>query len=145
MITVRKKRNLSSCDISDILILFMSWMINLGVMCFQRSKLYPPYSLNVSSLYLKLGKLYIGQERPSVAISALKKVTLTAETWPGSELDNSEHYWVKSYVPSGIGGPLPRYTSYRKELRCYLAKLVCFVLNLLSQMWNVVKTQAAIQ
>uniref|UniRef100_A0A3Q3XE63 [histone H3]-lysine(4) N-trimethyltransferase n=1 Tax=Mola mola TaxID=94237 RepID=A0A3Q3XE63_MOLML len=47
------------------------------------SKLYPPYSLNVSSLYLKLGKLYIGQERPSVAISALKKAAAIMEVTHG--------------------------------------------------------------
>lgn len=41
----------------------------------QCSKLYSAYSLNVASMYLKLGRLYMGQERHSVGISTLKKVT----------------------------------------------------------------------
>lgn len=39
-----------------------------------RSKLYPAHSLNVSSLYLKLGRLYMGLERHSAGVGALKKV-----------------------------------------------------------------------
>ncbi|XP_034435719.1 N-lysine methyltransferase SMYD2-B [Hippoglossus hippoglossus] len=36
-------------------------------------QLYPPYSLNVSSMYLKLGRLYMGMEKPSLGISYLNK------------------------------------------------------------------------
>lgn len=43
-----------------------------------RSKLYPAHSLNVSSLYLKLGRLYMGLERHSAGVSALKKVRATS-------------------------------------------------------------------
>ncbi|XP_056283852.1 N-lysine methyltransferase SMYD2-like isoform X2 [Pseudoliparis swirei] len=39
-------------------------------------KLYPSYSLNVSSMFLKLGRLYMGLERRSAGVSALKKVTV---------------------------------------------------------------------
>lgn len=64
-------------DINDIVLMFtfLSWIIYLCVISFQRSKLYPAYSLNVSSLYLKLGRLYMGLERGSVGTSELKKVT----------------------------------------------------------------------
>lgn len=54
-----------------------NWMDLPVCRLFLCSKLYPAYSLNVASLYLKLGRLYIGLERPSVGISALKKVP-----WP---------------------------------------------------------------
>jgi len=35
---------------------------------------YPPYSLNVASMYLKLGRLYLGLERSAQGVKALKKV-----------------------------------------------------------------------
>lgn len=38
------------------------------------SKHYPPYSLNVASMWLKLGRLYMGLEKKSAGIKALKKV-----------------------------------------------------------------------
>lgn len=47
------------------------------VFCVLRSKLYPPYSLNVSSMYLKMGRIYRGVERHSEAVSAFKKVSFT--------------------------------------------------------------------
>ncbi|XP_041108641.1 N-lysine methyltransferase SMYD2-like isoform X3 [Polyodon spathula] len=37
------------------------------------SKHYPPYSLNVASMWLKLGRLYIGLEKKSLGVEALKK------------------------------------------------------------------------
>lgn len=49
------------------------------------SKLYPPYSLNVSSMYLKLGRLYMGLERPSMGISALKKAMAIMEVAHGKD------------------------------------------------------------
>lgn len=81
------ERGNSSCDINDILLMFMSWMISLCVISFACSKLYQAYSLNVSSMYLKLGRLHIGQERHSVGISALKKVT-----WPAERLHQTLKY-----------------------------------------------------
>lgn len=42
------------------------------------SKLYPAHSPNVSSLYLKLGRLYMGLERRSAGVAALKKVEPTS-------------------------------------------------------------------
>ncbi|KAI4880549.1 hypothetical protein NFI96_034154, partial [Prochilodus magdalenae] len=38
------------------------------------SQLYPAYSMNVASMYLKLGKLYVALDRQSAASAALKKV-----------------------------------------------------------------------
>lgn len=35
---------------------------------------YPPYSLNVASMYLKLGRLYLGLEKKTQGVKALKKV-----------------------------------------------------------------------
>lgn len=35
---------------------------------------YPPYSLNVASIYLKLGRLYLGLEKKTQGVKALKKV-----------------------------------------------------------------------
>lgn len=35
---------------------------------------YPPYSLNVASMYLKLGRLYLGLEKQPEGVKALKKV-----------------------------------------------------------------------
>lgn len=83
-----------SDDINDIVLMLMFWMIYLCVISFQCSKLYPAYSLNVSSLYLKLGRLYIGLERDSVGISALKKVT-----WPAELLHQPLNY-SSCQVPS---------------------------------------------
>lgn len=37
---------------------------------------YPAYSLNVASMYLKLGRLYFGLEKKTQGVKALKKVTL---------------------------------------------------------------------
>ncbi|XP_070843580.1 N-lysine methyltransferase SMYD2-like [Chaetodon trifascialis] len=51
------------------------------VKCF--SKLYPAYSLNVSSMYLKLGRLYMGQDRHSMGIGALKKAAAIMEVTHG--------------------------------------------------------------
>ncbi|XP_028647711.2 N-lysine methyltransferase SMYD2-B-like [Erpetoichthys calabaricus] len=39
------------------------------------SKHYPAYSLNVASMWLKLGRLYIGLEKKSLGVKALKKVS----------------------------------------------------------------------
>ncbi|KAM9339449.1 N-lysine methyltransferase SMYD2-B-like [Symphorus nematophorus] len=47
------------------------------------SKLYPAYSLNVSSMYLKLGRLYMALERHSVGVSALKKAMAIMEVTHG--------------------------------------------------------------
>lgn len=41
---------------------------------FLRSKHYPVYSLNVASMWLKLGRLYIGLENKAAGEKALKKV-----------------------------------------------------------------------
>ncbi|XP_069552693.1 N-lysine methyltransferase SMYD2-like [Brachyistius frenatus] len=49
------------------------------------SQLYPPYSLNVSSMYLKLGRLYMGLERHSAGISALKKAIAIMEVAHGKD------------------------------------------------------------
>lgn len=35
---------------------------------------YPAYSLNVASMYLKLGRLYLGLEKKTQGVKALKKV-----------------------------------------------------------------------
>ncbi|XP_070704983.1 N-lysine methyltransferase SMYD2-A-like [Pempheris klunzingeri] len=49
------------------------------------SKLYAAYSLNVSSMYLKMGRLYMGLERHSVGISALKKAMAIMEVAHGKD------------------------------------------------------------
>ncbi|XP_049914080.1 N-lysine methyltransferase SMYD2-B-like [Epinephelus moara] len=49
------------------------------------SKLYPPYSLNVSSMYLKLGRLYMGLDRHSEGVSALKKALAIMEVAHGKD------------------------------------------------------------
>ncbi|XP_037607230.1 N-lysine methyltransferase SMYD2-like [Sebastes umbrosus] len=49
------------------------------------SKLYPPYSLNVSSMYLKLGRLYMGLGRLSVGANALKKAMAIMEVAHGKD------------------------------------------------------------
>ncbi|XP_068432776.1 N-lysine methyltransferase SMYD2-like [Clinocottus analis] len=54
------------------------------------SKLYPPYSLNVSSMYLKLGRLYMGLERHSAGVSALKKGLAIMEVAHGKD-----HFYLK--------------------------------------------------
>ncbi|XP_073349242.1 N-lysine methyltransferase SMYD2-B-like [Pagrus major] len=54
------------------------------------SKLYPAHSLNVSSMYLKLGRLYMGLERNSVGISALKKAIAIMEVTHGRN-----HFYLK--------------------------------------------------
>ncbi|TNN68658.1 N-lysine methyltransferase SMYD2 [Liparis tanakae] len=48
-------------------------------------KLYPSYSLNVSSMYLKLGRLYMGLERRSPGVSALKKAMAIMEVAYGKD------------------------------------------------------------
>ncbi|KAM3603022.1 uncharacterized protein V6R79_015295 [Siganus canaliculatus] len=47
------------------------------------NKLYPAFSLNVSSMYLKLGRLYMSLEKRSAAISALKKAVAIMEVTHG--------------------------------------------------------------
>uniref|UniRef100_A0A671Y5R9 [histone H3]-lysine(4) N-trimethyltransferase n=1 Tax=Sparus aurata TaxID=8175 RepID=A0A671Y5R9_SPAAU len=54
------------------------------------SKLYPAHSLNVSSMYLKLGRLNMGLERNSVGISALKKAITIMEVTHGKN-----HFYLK--------------------------------------------------
>ncbi|XP_074541368.1 N-lysine methyltransferase SMYD2-B-like [Halichoeres trimaculatus] len=49
------------------------------------SQLYPPYSLNVSSMLLKLGRLYMGLEKFSMGISALKKAMAIMEVTHGKD------------------------------------------------------------
>ncbi|XP_071335329.1 N-lysine methyltransferase SMYD2-A-like [Trachinotus anak] len=53
------------------------------------NQLYPPYSLNVSSIYLKLGRLYMGMEKYSMGISALKKAMAIMEVVHGKD-----HYYL---------------------------------------------------
>ncbi|XP_062323249.1 N-lysine methyltransferase SMYD2-B [Osmerus eperlanus] len=47
--------------------------------------LYPPYSLNVSSMYLKLGRLYMGLERSALGLSALRKAMAIMEVAHGKD------------------------------------------------------------
>ncbi|XP_072217900.1 N-lysine methyltransferase SMYD2-like [Leuresthes tenuis] len=54
------------------------------------STLYPPYSLNVSSMYLKMGRIYMQIERNSVGISALKKAMAIMEVAHGKD-----HHYIK--------------------------------------------------
>ncbi|XP_037541788.1 N-lysine methyltransferase SMYD2-B [Nematolebias whitei] len=54
------------------------------------SILYPPYSLNVSSMYLKMGRIYRGVERHSEAVSAFKKALAIMEVAHGKD-----HPYVK--------------------------------------------------
>ncbi|XP_040919974.1 N-lysine methyltransferase SMYD2-B [Toxotes jaculatrix] len=49
------------------------------------NQLYPPYSLNVSSMYLKLGRLYMGMERHSAGINAFKKAMAIMEVAHGKD------------------------------------------------------------
>ncbi|XP_047429691.1 N-lysine methyltransferase SMYD2-B [Mugil cephalus] len=53
------------------------------------SQLYPPYSLNVSSMYLKLGRLYMGMDKHSAGINALKKAMAIMEVAHGKD-----HHYV---------------------------------------------------
>uniref|UniRef100_A0A672ZTP8 [histone H3]-lysine(4) N-trimethyltransferase n=1 Tax=Sphaeramia orbicularis TaxID=375764 RepID=A0A672ZTP8_9TELE len=48
-------------------------------------KIYPPYSLNVSSMYLKLGRLYMGMERHSLGVKSLKKAMAIMEVAHGKD------------------------------------------------------------
>ncbi|XP_055770198.1 N-lysine methyltransferase SMYD2-A-like [Salvelinus fontinalis] len=50
---------------------------------------YPAYSLNVSSMYLKLGRLYLGLERKTQGIKALKKAIAIMEVAHGKD-----HHYV---------------------------------------------------
>ncbi|XP_066533335.1 N-lysine methyltransferase SMYD2-B-like [Hoplias malabaricus] len=54
------------------------------------SQLYPAYSLNVASMYLKLGRLYAALGRPSASATALKKALDIMEVVHGKE-----HRYVK--------------------------------------------------
>eukprot|EP00064_Thunnus_orientalis_P022380 superscaffoldBa00007478_g22574 len=49
------------------------------------SQLYPTYSLNVSSMYLKLGRLYMALDKPSMGLSALKKALAIMEVAHGKD------------------------------------------------------------
>uniref|UniRef100_A0A8C5HB94 [histone H3]-lysine(4) N-trimethyltransferase n=1 Tax=Gouania willdenowi TaxID=441366 RepID=A0A8C5HB94_GOUWI len=49
------------------------------------SQLYPPYSLNVSSLYLKLGRLYMTLDRKTAALSIFKKAMAIMEVTHGKD------------------------------------------------------------
>ncbi|KAJ8356700.1 hypothetical protein SKAU_G00194940 [Synaphobranchus kaupii] len=46
---------------------------------------YPAYSLNVASMYLKLGRLYLGLEKKSTGIKALKKALAIMEVAHGKD------------------------------------------------------------
>ncbi|KAM9317363.1 N-lysine methyltransferase SMYD2 [Gastrophryne carolinensis] len=48
-------------------------------------KHYPPYSLNVASMWLKLGRLYMGLEKKAAGIRALKKAIAIMEVAHGPE------------------------------------------------------------
>ncbi|XP_054617718.1 N-lysine methyltransferase SMYD2-like isoform X2 [Dunckerocampus dactyliophorus] len=54
------------------------------------SHLYPAYSLNVSSMYLKLARLYMGLDRRSMGLSALKKAIAIMEVAHGKD-----HHYLK--------------------------------------------------
>nr|XP_057912670.1 N-lysine methyltransferase SMYD2-like [Doryrhamphus excisus] len=54
------------------------------------SQLYPAYSLNVSSMYLKLARLYMGLDRHSMGLSALKKAMAIMEVAHGKD-----HHYLK--------------------------------------------------
>ncbi|KAA0708961.1 N-lysine methyltransferase SMYD2-B [Triplophysa tibetana] len=47
--------------------------------------LYPAYSLNIASMYLKLGRLYIALDRKSIGISTLKKALAIIEVVHGKD------------------------------------------------------------
>lgn len=46
---------------------------------------YPPYSLNTASMYLKLGRLYLGMEKKSQGVKALKKALAIMEIAHGKD------------------------------------------------------------
>ncbi|XP_073725753.1 N-lysine methyltransferase SMYD2-A [Misgurnus anguillicaudatus] len=46
---------------------------------------YPPYSLNVASMYLKLGRLYLGLEKKTQGVKALKKALAVMNIAHGKE------------------------------------------------------------
>ncbi|XP_058469156.1 N-lysine methyltransferase SMYD2-B [Solea solea] len=48
-------------------------------------QLYPPYSLNVCSMYLKMGRLYMVMEKHAVGIKALKKAMAIMEVTHGKD------------------------------------------------------------
>uniref|UniRef100_A0A3B5LYU1 SET domain-containing protein n=1 Tax=Xiphophorus couchianus TaxID=32473 RepID=A0A3B5LYU1_9TELE len=50
---------------------------------------YPTYSLNVASMYLKLGRLYLGLEKKSQGVKALKKALAIMEVAHGKD-----HHYV---------------------------------------------------
>uniref|UniRef100_A0A8C7X9J4 [histone H3]-lysine(4) N-trimethyltransferase n=1 Tax=Oryzias sinensis TaxID=183150 RepID=A0A8C7X9J4_9TELE len=50
---------------------------------------YPPYSLNVASMYLKLGRLYLGLEKKTQGVKALKKALAIMEIAHGKD-----HHYV---------------------------------------------------
>lgn len=49
------------------------------------SQLYPPYSLNLSSIYLKLGRLYMTMDRHSAGVKSLKKAMAIMEVAHGKD------------------------------------------------------------
>ncbi|NXK72722.1 SMYD2 methyltransferase, partial [Amazona guildingii] len=49
------------------------------------SKHYPPYSLNVASMWLKLGRLYMALENRSAGVKALKKAIAIMEVAHGKD------------------------------------------------------------
>ncbi|KAF0043335.1 hypothetical protein F2P81_004672 [Scophthalmus maximus] len=46
---------------------------------------YPAYSLNVASMYLKLGRLYLGLEKKKPGVKALKKALAIMEVAHGKD------------------------------------------------------------
>ncbi|MEQ2235285.1 N-lysine methyltransferase SMYD2-A [Ilyodon furcidens] len=50
---------------------------------------YPAYSLNVASMYLKLGRLYLGLEKKSQGVKALNKALAIMEVAHGKD-----HHYV---------------------------------------------------
>ncbi|XP_043917222.1 N-lysine methyltransferase SMYD2 [Protopterus annectens] len=53
------------------------------------SKHYPPYSLNVASMWLKLGRLYMGLEKKALGVKSLKKALAIMEVAHGKD-----HFYV---------------------------------------------------
>ncbi|XP_063078537.1 N-lysine methyltransferase SMYD2-A-like [Engraulis encrasicolus] len=49
------------------------------------SALYPAYSMNVASMYIKLGRLYVGLEKPTQGISLFKKAAAIMEITMGKD------------------------------------------------------------
>lgn len=55
---------------------------------------YPAYSLNVASMYLKLGRLYLGLEKTTQGVKALKKVCvykILVNSWEFSTAETYSH------------------------------------------------------